>query len=355
MSIERVDQGRGGGVVTDSLPDDVRAYVIKLLVDARHVAYLRIDEQGMICEAGGALELYGLTGLSPGESAEDQVSLLRGLIPLPEPSLVLHSVTIESGVCFDLHMWEAALATWVVLLDTRAEHDRQQTLKQIGNQISLHSERQSQVLGAHLGKSIAEEVLDGRWHLHRGGERRTLSILFADIRDFTPFGEQNHPEAVFRTLNQYMPAMLDPIEQCGGIIDKIIGDAVMGIFGLDDSVSQSARQAVRAAQLILQRVEALRTTRQQQGEVALGVGIGIATGPVAIGVIGTQQRHGFTAIGHHVNFAARLQNAAQVGEIYLDADTTRDAEVRPHREVMLTLKGFRDPVQASVLVAGGGA
>mgnify|MGYP000069441301 FL=1 len=353
-----MESGGGGedlGEVMDSLPDGVRAYVVKLLIDTRNIAYLRIDAGGAVCDAGGSLSLYGLASLRMGASAEDQVGFLRGLLPLPEPSFVLHSLAAEGCACLALHLWQDAQSTWVLFLDATMEHDRVQTMKQIGNELSLHNERQNQVLGAHLGKSIADDLIGGRWHLQSGGERRTLSIVFADIRDFTPFGEQNHPEAVFRTLNQYMPAMLEPIEQFGGTVDKIVGDAVMGVFGLDDAQPQPARQAVRAAQQILRNVDTVRRSRLAQHDVALGVGIGIATGPVAIGVIGTQARHGFTAIGHHVNFAARLQGYAQAGEIYLDADTCRSADVQPLRDVKLSLKGFRDPVQAFVLGAGGAA
>ena len=119
--------------------------------------------------------------------------------------------------------------------------------------------------------------------------------------------------------------------------------------------SRSQRQAVRAAQQILHNVDTVRRSRLAQHEVALGGRNRNRHGSGGGGVIGTQARHGFTAIGHHVNFAARLQGYAQAGEIYLDADTCRSADVQPLRDVKLSLKGFRDPVQAFVLGAGGAA
>ena len=182
------------------------------------------------------------------------------------------------------------------------------------------------------------------------GERRQLTILFADIRDFTPFCETNAPERVFGTLNEYMPAMLDPIDQQGGVVDKIIGDAVMGVFGLLPAQIPAARQAVMAAIGISNNVAAVNAERARRGEKTLGIGIGLATGPVAIGVIGSIDRRGFTAIGHHVNFAARLQNYARAGEIVIDEDTQRavDAAALGFAAEELSLKGFREKVRAYV-------
>ncbi len=334
----------------DTFPSPVREYIFRRLLEVRHLAYLQVDAQGRLQRFGGALAEYGLSELHAGQPADEQVSFLVGLLPLPDQALILWSVRMAGGACADLHFWEDAAGVWIVLLNATLEHDRQQAMQQKGNELSLRNEQQSRVLDAHLGKSIAGELLEGRWHIRGGGERRLLTILFADVRDFTPFSERNDPETVFRTLNQYMPAMLDPIEQYGGTVDKIIGDAVMGIFGLDSTSSAVPLQAVQAALQILKNVRAVNAERVQKGERDLGIGIGIATGPVAVGVIGTLERRGFTAIGHHVNFAARLQNYARAGEIVIDEDTrlaSTGIDTTFH-EITVTLKGFRQAVRAFV-------
>ena len=136
---------------------------------------------------------------SDGASAEDQVGFCAAFFPLPEPSLSCIPWPLRAALVWICTCGKDAQSTGSASRCNDGT-DRVQTMKQIGNWLSLHNERQNQVLGAHLGKSIADDLIGGRWHLQSGGERRTLSIVFADIRDFTPW-EQNHPEAVFRTLN----------------------------------------------------------------------------------------------------------------------------------------------------------
>lgn len=339
--------------MSERLPEKLSKYVLHMLIDERHLSYLQVDAQGTLRAFGGALHAYGLAPLELGRAVEEQVDFLLGLLPLTERTLVLHDVHIGSHACAHIYMWSDADGTWIVLIDDTAEHDRWQAIQQKGNELSLRTEKQAQILTTHIGKSIADELLQGRWPVRGGGERRQLTILFADIRDFTPFSERNSPEMVFRTLNQYIPAMVDPIHQQQGIIDKIAGDAVMADFGLLTDSTIAARQATAAAVQIQKNIETLNSQRSQAGEPCLGIGIGIATGPVAVGIIGTLERRGFTAIGHHVNFAARLQNYARAGEIILDEDTHRAVESSGlgFREMMLTLKGFRDPVRVFLRAA----
>jgi class 3 adenylate cyclase len=336
--------------MSEELPARLANYVLRMLVEQRRMAYLQVDAQGLLRACGGALSRYGLDKLELGRAVDEQIDFLIGLLPLPEPQLVLHDVHISSDACAHIHMWSDEEGAWIVLIDATAEHDRRQAVQQKGNELSLRSEKQAQILSTHIGKSIADELLQGRWSVRGGAERRQVTILFADIRDFTPFSERNSPEMVFRTLNQYIPAMVDPIHQQQGIIDKIAGDAVMADFGLLADSTIAARQAIAAAVQIHRNVEALNRERAQAGEPCLGIGIGIATGPVAVGIIGTLERRGFTAIGHHVNFAARLQNYARAGEIIVDEDTHAalpDGSLG-FRETMLSLKGFADRVRAFI-------
>ena len=142
--------------------------------------------------------------------------------------------------------------------------------------------------------------------------------------------------------------MLDPIQEHSGIVDKIAGDAVMAVFGILNAVDASPKLAVHTATAILRNVADVNRLRTAEGQPCLEVGIGIATGPVAVGLIGTFERRGFSAIGHHVNFASRLQGQARPGEILLDEESHRLLEQDGVRfnERMLQLKGFSNPVRA---------
>lgn len=127
-------------------------------------------------------------------------------------------------------------------------------MQQKGNELSLKTEKQARVLNAHLGKSIVQMLLEGSWPIRSSGERRNATILFSDIRDFTPFSEKSTPESVFQTLNQYIPATLDPIQEHSGIVDKIAGDAVMAVFGILNPVDAAPKLAVSTATAILRNV-----------------------------------------------------------------------------------------------------
>jgi class 3 adenylate cyclase len=342
------------------LPQVVSAYLLPLVLRSRHPAFLRTDAEGLIVEQGGALAHYGFSAAQVGLPASAQIGLLAGLLPHVGEPLHLAAVHTESGACADLHIFSDGDDTWVVLLDTRSEHDQKQAMQQKGNELSLRSERQGLVLDAYLGKSVAAELLAGRWR--RSAERREVTVLFADIRGFTPYSEISSPEEVFQTLNQYLPTMIEPIEARGGLIEQIAGDAVMAIFGLGEVEPGMACQQAIAAGLDVQRaVHALYGKRAAQAQTCLGVGIGIATGPAAVGIIGTQDRRGFAAIGHHVNLASRLQGQAQAFEVVIDEPTHAQwlrARTEFERafgwaavafeERQVALKGFREQLRVFV-------
>lgn len=304
-----------------SLPAAVLAYVLPHFVGALQPAFLRCDADRTVLQLGGALVHYGLENVRIGQPASHQLELLLGLLPHQGPALTLAAVHMENGRCADLHVFADGQDSWVVLLDSTREHAQKQAMQQKGNELSLRNERQALVLDAYLGKSVAQQVLAGRWGRAHISERRELTILFADIRGFTPFSEGSSPELVFSTLNQYLPLMLEPIESHGGIVEHVAGDAIMAVFGLHDELAVAAVQAVQAGLAIQRATQATNRGRMASGQPSLGIGVGIASGPVAVGIIGTMDRRGFAAIGHHVNLSARLQGQARAGEIIIDEPT----------------------------------
>lgn len=333
-----------------TLPERMIRYLVEVLLAERQPALLEVDDSGRLLSSGGSLVHHGLSELQHGMQVEDQLSYLMGFLPSPEERVVLSNLQTGSGACIDVHILHDSqeTSTWVIVLDARSEHEHKQVMQQKGNELSLKTEKQARVLNAHLGKSVVQMLLEGSWPIRSSGERRNATILFSDIRDFTPFSERSTPESVFRTLNQYIPAMLDPIQEHSGIVDKIAGDAVMAVFGILNAVDASPKLAVSTATAILRNVAEVNRLRTAEGQPCLEVGIGIATGPVAVGLIGTFERRGFSAIGHHVNFASRLQGQARPGEILLDEESHRLLEQDGVRfnERMLQLKGFSNPVRA---------
>lgn len=160
--------------------------------------------------------------------------------------------------------------------------------------------------------------------------RTRCTLLYSDIRDFTSFSEANEPERVVGFLNQSMTIMVDAITHAGGDVDKLIGDAVLARF----QGEQAESRAIAAAREALRLLESAGLPR--------GVGIGIYTGDVISGTIGSADRMDFTVIGDSVNLAARLCSAAARGEIIADSDTvTASGDAEFGAAETISVKGRR--------------
>jgi class 3 adenylate cyclase len=155
------------------------------------------------------------------------------------------------------------------------------------------------------------------------GEKQVCTILFADIRGFTTLAEHMAPEALHALLNASLRAMIEGIVDAGGFIDKFVGDKVMALFSSRADVAEAAASALRAAQHIQRRIAEVSEARQARGECEVRVGIGINTGEVLVGNVGSESRMDFTAIGDVVNVADRLQSLAGRGEVLVGEATAR--------------------------------
>jgi adenylate cyclase len=143
--------------------------------------------------------------------------------------------------------------------------------------------------------------------LDQGGEERDVTVLFADIRNFTDFAESHRPHEVVALLNAYFTAIVPAIEAERGTLNTYMGDGIMVLFGAPATDAEHALRAVRAGVAVLRRVHTLKDTWARLGNPGMRVGVGIHTGKVVVGAIGSPQRLDFTAIGDTVNAAARIE------------------------------------------------
>ncbi len=146
-------------------------------------------------------------------------------------------------------------------------------------------------------------------------QRREFTILFSDLRGFTAVSETLEPEAVGELVSSYLGNMVGVVEAAGGTIDKYIGDAIMAIFGAPVPSQGHALRALSAAMKMQQQHARWVSERTRDGLPALPMGVGLASGAVVVGNVGTRVRMEYTVLGHAVNLAARLCGAAQPGEI----------------------------------------
>jgi adenylate cyclase len=146
-------------------------------------------------------------------------------------------------------------------------------------------------------------------------DKREVSILFVDMRGFTALGTQLTPEEVQETVNSFLSNMVKCVEEMDGMVDKFLGDGLMAIFGAPLRHETHAWQALSAAVSMQRGHGAWMENRQAAGKPSGAIGIGVATGAVVVGNIGTPNRVEYTALGHSVNLAARLCGNAEGGEI----------------------------------------
>jgi adenylate cyclase len=170
-----------------------------------------------------------------------------------------------------------------------------------------------------ISPEIADEMLSSDISL--GGENREVTVLFADIRGFTSFTEDMEPQEVIRVLNEAMDLASAVVEREGGVVDKYIGDEIMALFGAPVSHEDDAVRAVRAAVGIRDAVDTLSLERTSRGERGITMGIGINTGVVVAGNMGSDRRLNYTVLGMSVNIAARLCSQADPQEILMGEAT----------------------------------
>jgi adenylate cyclase len=169
-------------------------------------------------------------------------------------------------------------------------------------------ERVKDTLGKFVNKDIAEQALKGELKL--GGSRKTATIFFADIRSFTAISEALSPEAVVEFLNDYMTRMVACIDKTGGLVNKFIGDAIMGVWGAPASSGSPRGDALAAIDAMLMMRQALvefNSGRGGEGKPLIHNGCGANTGDCIAGQIGSLQRMEYTVIGDAVNLASRIE------------------------------------------------
>lgn len=327
-------------------PPPITAYLLNRTARKLHLVYFLVDGPGYIIRWGGALDYYRIRLPRTGMHISDVFTFAEGMLPLDQGEMILECVELPSGSMVDAHFFEADGQFWLLVLDAEDKAENRRLLQQKANELVLLRDAHAQILDQHLGKGMTERLL--QIDFQKDGERRVLSVLFADIRGFTSYCEHRPPAEVFEMLNTYLTAMIRPVLDGGGIVDKIVGDAVMAVFGLLPSGLAAPGLAAAAAREVLKSTDLVAAENQGVGQPALGVGVGIATGPVVLGVLGSKDRRTLSVTGHSVNLAARLESRAAPGEILMD-ESTFDAlewDRTGFASRVLDLKGMDSPITA---------
>ena len=186
---------------------------------------------------------------------------------------------------------------------------------------ALH-DRLADLLGRYVSKDVAAEALRDPFAVSLGGGRRHVTTLFADVRGYTALAAEQPPEVTLDLLNSYLSVASDAVESHGGTVADLLGDGVFAFFGAPVMHSDDPIRAVRAALMLQAAVMSLEIPMMPG--VRLQTGIGITSGEVIAGNVGSERRMHYAVVGDPVNIAARLQTAAGPGQILVD-EATRDA------------------------------
>ena len=225
-------------------------------------------------------------------------------------------------------------------------HEAQQLLQEQNAQLELHNRFIRQIFGRYLTNEVVASLLDSPTGLAIGGEKRKVTLLMSDLRGFTTLSERLHPEEVVTILNRHLGTMVDVILRYHGTIDEFIGDAILVIFGAPIQRTDDAYRTVACAIEMQLAMTAVNAQNHRDGLPEVEMGIGIHTGEVVVGNIGSDKRTKYGVVGRHVNLTARIESCTVGSQILVSEATHREvgALITIAEQVQVTAKGIETPI-----------
>jgi len=207
----------------------------------------------------------------------------------------------------------------------------------------------------YLSPAVVDQVLENPEKLRLGGEKKELTVLFSDIRGFTSISERMTPEGLVRFMNEYLTCMTNIVFRYEGLLDKYIGDAIMAIWG---APMEQTDHPLRACQTALEMMEALGELQKQwtaAGIPPIHIGVGIHTGPMVVGNMGSEKRFSYTVMGDSVNLGSRLEGLNKIYGTSIIVSEMTYAKIKAKilgRELdSVRVKGKSQPVRIYELIA----
>lgn len=257
-------------------------------------------------------------------------------------------ILFDQGLILNLLYPTAALAfTYVSIVLLR--YQREKTQK---NQLR-------DTLQRYVSPQVAAHLIANPEKLVLGGEAREMSVLFSDLRGFTSLSEKLKPEELVRILNEYLTEMTDVVFAHEGVLDKYIGDAVMAFWGAPIDAPDHALRAVRTAVRMRDRLHELNTSGRWPVDIELRLGVGVNTGAMVVGNMGSRKRFDYTVMGDTVNLGSRLEslNKEYGTEIIVSESTAvvvRD-EFTMRELDLVAVKGKKEPVKIFEVIGKKGS
>jgi PAS domain S-box-containing protein len=237
--------------------------------------------------------------------------------------------------------------------------DRKQVeaeLQRLAEQVELRNKFIRETFGKYLTDEVVSTVLESPAGLKMGGEKRKVTMLMTDLRGFTSLSERLPAERVVALLNRYFTTMVTVIKQYQGTIDEFIGDAIFVLFGAPVWQEDDAERAVACAVAMQLAMASINEQNRQEDLPELEMGIGIHTGQVVLGNIGSAERMKYGVVGSQVNLTSRIQSCTIGGQILISETTRQEAgrSLKVGQQIELKAKGVEHPITLSEVLGIGG-
>lgn len=315
-------------------------FVTPIIYQDKRIGFTRIiyDTESIQREISDAIALSALTALAVVIISLAVIYFLTGSISRPILEIAAASSRIARG---DLEVKVVVHSTDEVGMLAREFNIMVVELKEKLHMTKFMSRSTVSMIKEHSGERA----------LHMGGAKDDLAFFFSDVRGFTSWSEKNRPEDVVTVLNEYLDLQSKIIRDNGGDIDKYVGDEIMAVFsgpGKEDRCLTAAIQVVQA-------IQAFNAEREKTGRDALRVGIGVHSGEVVVGNMGSSDRMDFTAIGDNVNLSARLCSSAQPLQILASGVFMARASGKYRTENLapILVKGKQKPIEVFGVLGKG--
>ncbi len=225
--------------------------------------------------------------------------------------------------------------------------DRTEGLAQANRELENKNALIRQVFGRYLSNEVVTNLLETPNGLALGGERRKITILTSDLRGFTATAERLQPEQVITILNFYLEYMADVITRYEGTIDEFMGDGILALFGAPTMRSDDTERAIACAIAMQQAMVPVNAQMHTWGLAPIEMGIGVHTGEVVVGNLGSEKRTKYGVVGNHVNLTYRIESCTIGGQIFVSEDVMREVGDLVHviSTQQVQMKGVPYPIK----------
>jgi adenylate cyclase len=334
-----------------------RGYTVAVAADGQQALQMLEAQQ---------FDLILLDIMMPGISGLDVLKILRERYSVADLPVIMATAKDQSeDIVTALRLGANDYVTKpldfpVVLARTQTQLSLKRAMEEIqrlANQLERRNRFIRDAFGRYLTDEVVASLLDSPAGLQLGGERRQVTMLMSDLRGFTSLSGRLAPEQVVAMLNRYLETMVEVIMQYQGTIDEFIGDAIFVIFGAPVWREDDTQRAVACAVAMQLAMATVNGANSQAGLPNVEMGIGVHTGEVVVGNIGSHKRTKYGVVGSHVNLTSRIQSYTIGGQILISEATRQEVEslVTISRHMEVDAKGIVEPITLYELRGIGGA